>query len=114
MTGAMKLQSYDGPRSSLGIGPRFGRCSGISSKFAKRFVEGIGKLARNTLGDHRKKIGRLAARMSEVAGLVGRVNRPYPDIRAVEPPRSTGFDLHPKKIGRRRWCALRRRTWEWT
>ncbi|RWW67391.1 hypothetical protein BHE74_00025169 [Ensete ventricosum] len=31
------------------------RCSGISSKFTRRFVEGTGKLAGNTLGDRRKK-----------------------------------------------------------
>ncbi|RRT47834.1 hypothetical protein B296_00008521 [Ensete ventricosum] len=47
------------------------RCSGISSKFARRFVEGIGKLAGNMLGDHRKRTGRLTARMSEAIGLVG-------------------------------------------
>ncbi|RRT32946.1 hypothetical protein B296_00050600 [Ensete ventricosum] len=32
---------------------------------------GIGKLARNMSGDHRKKTRRLTARMSEAAGLVG-------------------------------------------
>ncbi|RWV90229.1 hypothetical protein BHE74_00032704 [Ensete ventricosum] len=57
MTGAMELQLDDGPRSSLSIEPGFRRCSGISSKFARRFVEGIGKLAGNTPGDRRKKIG---------------------------------------------------------
>ncbi|RWW38235.1 hypothetical protein BHE74_00056543 [Ensete ventricosum] len=72
MTGAMKLQSDDGPRSSLSIGPGFGRCSGISSKFARRFAEGIGKLAGNTLGDRWKKTGRLAARMPEATRLAGR------------------------------------------
>ncbi|RZS22670.1 hypothetical protein BHM03_00055478, partial [Ensete ventricosum] len=71
MTGAMKLQPDDGPRSSLGIVPGFGRCSGISLEFARRFAEWIGKLAGNTLGDRRKKTGRLATRMSEGAGLVG-------------------------------------------
>ncbi|RRT55613.1 hypothetical protein B296_00017087 [Ensete ventricosum] len=63
--------SHDGPRSSLSIGPGFKRCSGISPKFASRFAEGIGKLARNTPGDRRKKTKRLTARMSEAAGLVG-------------------------------------------
>ncbi|RRT31607.1 hypothetical protein B296_00042677 [Ensete ventricosum] len=53
MTGAMKLQPDDGPGSSLSIGPRFARCSEISLEFARRFVEGIGKLAGNTLGDQR-------------------------------------------------------------
>ncbi|RWW47706.1 hypothetical protein BHE74_00046270, partial [Ensete ventricosum] len=59
MTGAMELQLDDGPRSSLSIGLGFGRCSGISPKFARRFVEGIKKLARNTVGDYRKKTERL-------------------------------------------------------
>ncbi|RWW56034.1 hypothetical protein BHE74_00037306 [Ensete ventricosum] len=71
MTEAMELQPDDGPKSSLNIGPGFGRCSGISSKFARRFIEGIGKVAGNTLKDRQKKTGRLTARMSEAAGLVG-------------------------------------------
>ncbi|RRT34972.1 hypothetical protein B296_00058615 [Ensete ventricosum] len=57
MTGAMELQLDDGPRSSLSIGPGFRQCSGISPKFARRFTEGIEKLAGNMPGDHRKKIG---------------------------------------------------------
>ncbi|RWV91483.1 hypothetical protein BHE74_00045677 [Ensete ventricosum] len=71
MTGAMELQPDDGLRSSLSIGPGFGRCSEISSKFARRFPEGIGKLAGNTSGDRRKKTGRLTTRMSEAVGLAG-------------------------------------------
>ncbi|RRT56692.1 hypothetical protein B296_00029066 [Ensete ventricosum] len=71
MTGAMKLQPDDGPRSSLSIGPGFRRCSGISPEFAMRFAEGIGKLARNMSGDCRKKNIGLTARMPEVAGLAG-------------------------------------------
>ncbi|RZS28970.1 hypothetical protein BHM03_00062633 [Ensete ventricosum] len=39
--------------------------------FARRFTEGIGKLARNTPGDRRKKTERLAAIMPEAAGLTG-------------------------------------------
>ncbi|RWW73242.1 hypothetical protein BHE74_00018897, partial [Ensete ventricosum] len=35
------------------------------------FAEGIGKLAENTVGDCRKKTGRLTARMSEAAKLAG-------------------------------------------
>ncbi|RWV83089.1 hypothetical protein GW17_00055352 [Ensete ventricosum] len=54
MTGAMTLQPDDGPRSSLSIGPGFGRCSGISSKFTRRFTKGIGKLA----GTRREITGR--------------------------------------------------------
>ncbi|RWW41704.1 hypothetical protein BHE74_00052800, partial [Ensete ventricosum] len=71
MTGAMKLQPNDGPKSSLSIGPRLGRCSEISSKFIRRFTEGIRKLAGNTSGDCQKKSGRLAARISEAAGMAG-------------------------------------------
>ncbi|RRT32046.1 hypothetical protein B296_00052818 [Ensete ventricosum] len=71
MTRAMELQPNDGLRLSSSIWPGFGRCSGISSKFAKRFTEGIGKLTENTLGDCRKKTERLAARMTEVAELAG-------------------------------------------
>ncbi|RRT54556.1 hypothetical protein B296_00004055 [Ensete ventricosum] len=58
------------------------------------FTEGIGKLAGNMLGDCRKKIIGLIARMSEAAELMGRVNRLYLGVRAVEPPRSMGiFDF---------------------
>ncbi|RRT76846.1 hypothetical protein B296_00012004 [Ensete ventricosum] len=71
MIGAMELQLDDGPRSSLSIGPGFGRYSGISSKFARRFTEGIGKLAGNTPGDHRKKTRRLTARIAKAVGLAG-------------------------------------------
>ncbi|RWW43036.1 hypothetical protein BHE74_00051342 [Ensete ventricosum] len=54
-------------RSSLSIGPGFGRCSGISLEFAKRFTEGIRKLARNISGDYRKKIiGRKATGLAGV------------------------------------------------
>ncbi|RRT40072.1 hypothetical protein B296_00043032 [Ensete ventricosum] len=49
----------------------FGRCSGISPTFARRFTEGIRKLAGNTPGDHRKKTERLTAIMSEAVGLTG-------------------------------------------
>ncbi|RZS13207.1 hypothetical protein BHM03_00044759 [Ensete ventricosum] len=50
----MKLQLDDGPRSSLSIGPGFGRCSRISPKFARRFAEGIGKLAGRSLEEDQK------------------------------------------------------------
>ncbi|RWW36502.1 hypothetical protein BHE74_00058465 [Ensete ventricosum] len=44
-----------------------------------RFVEGITKLAGNTLGDHRKKTGKLTTRIPKVVGLTGtrRLNHPY-------------------------------------
>ncbi|RWW14611.1 hypothetical protein GW17_00021605 [Ensete ventricosum] len=65
MTGAMELQPDDGKRSSLGIEPGSDDAMGSRWEFARRFTEGIGKLARNTLGDHRKKTIGLAARMLE-------------------------------------------------
>ncbi|RRT32514.1 hypothetical protein B296_00023646 [Ensete ventricosum] len=82
-----KIVGDDGPRSSLSIEPGFGRCSGILPEFARRFAEGIGKLAGSTSGDRRKKTGGLAVRMSEVAGLAGRwVYRHRPGFRAVDLP----------------------------
>ncbi|RWV85535.1 hypothetical protein GW17_00052664, partial [Ensete ventricosum] len=66
----MELQPDD-PKIKLGHRAGFGRCSGISPKFARRFAEGIGKLAGNTLGDHYKKTERLIVRMSEAARLAG-------------------------------------------
>ncbi|RRT32122.1 hypothetical protein B296_00056896, partial [Ensete ventricosum] len=47
--------------------------------FNRRFAEGIGKLAENTLGDRRKKIERLTERMPKATGLAG-VNHPYRGI----------------------------------
>ncbi|RWW63923.1 hypothetical protein BHE74_00028876, partial [Ensete ventricosum] len=65
------------------VGPRW--------EFAKRFVEGIGKLAGNTLGNHQKKTERLATKMSEAAGLAGqRFNHAAQDFEqllAAESPR---------------------------
>ncbi|RZR92269.1 hypothetical protein BHM03_00020514 [Ensete ventricosum] len=72
----MELQLDDGQRSSFSIGPGFRRCSGISPKFTRRFAEGIGKLIRNTPGDHRKKTGRLAVTIPEPIRLVGVLARP--------------------------------------
>ncbi|RWW51188.1 hypothetical protein BHE74_00042489, partial [Ensete ventricosum] len=71
MTGAMELQLDDGLRSSLSIRPGFRRYSGISLEFARRFVEGIGKLARNISGDCLKKTIRLTVRMPEATRLMG-------------------------------------------
>ncbi|RRT64202.1 hypothetical protein B296_00029647 [Ensete ventricosum] len=44
---------------------------GPRREFARRFTEGIEKLIGNTLGDRRKKIGRLTARMLEAVELAG-------------------------------------------
>ncbi|RRT32290.1 hypothetical protein B296_00057121 [Ensete ventricosum] len=51
-----KMVVDDGPGSSLSIEPGFERYSGISLEFARRFTEGIRKLAGSTLGDYQKKI----------------------------------------------------------
>ncbi|RWW40142.1 hypothetical protein BHE74_00054460 [Ensete ventricosum] len=123
----MELQPNNGPRLSLGIGPGLDDAVGFHWEFARRFAEGIRKLAENTSGDHREKIGRLAASMPEAtrlageSGYFGRLIRPgptdklpYPGFRAPKPPRSAGFDLYPKKIGSGHRCASRRRTREWT
>ncbi|RWV91640.1 hypothetical protein GW17_00046067 [Ensete ventricosum] len=69
MTGSIELQLADGPRSSLGIGLGLDDAVGFRREFARRFIEGIGKLARNTPRDHREKTGRLAVSMSEATGL---------------------------------------------
>ncbi|RZR73546.1 hypothetical protein BHM03_00025434 [Ensete ventricosum] len=51
----MKLQPNDGPRYSLGIGLSSDDTVGSRRKFARRFTEGIEKLAGNAKGDHRKE-----------------------------------------------------------
>ncbi|RWV79987.1 hypothetical protein GW17_00058802, partial [Ensete ventricosum] len=71
MTGAMKLQPDDGPRSSLGIGSGSDDVVGSRREFARRITKGIEKLAGNTPGDRRKKTIGLATRMSEAIGLGG-------------------------------------------
>ncbi|RZS24833.1 hypothetical protein BHM03_00057948 [Ensete ventricosum] len=62
----MKLQPYDGPRSSFGIGLSSDDAVGPCQEFA----EGIGKLAGNTPGDRRKKTIGLATRMLEAVRLM--------------------------------------------
>ncbi|RWV90639.1 hypothetical protein GW17_00047139 [Ensete ventricosum] len=71
MTRAMDLQPNDRPRLSMSIEPGFGRCSGISPEFARRFAEGIEKYTRNMSGDCRKKTIGLTVRMSKAVGLAG-------------------------------------------
>ncbi|RZS05319.1 hypothetical protein BHM03_00035806 [Ensete ventricosum] len=72
MIEAMELQLDDGPRSSLGIEPGSDDAVGPRREFARRFIEGIEKLARNMLRDHRKKTIGITARISEAAGLAGK------------------------------------------
>ncbi|RRT35904.1 hypothetical protein B296_00013777 [Ensete ventricosum] len=49
------LQPDDGPRYCLGIGPSSDDVVGSRRKFARRFAEGIGKLAENAKGDCREE-----------------------------------------------------------
>ncbi|RWV82541.1 hypothetical protein GW17_00055957 [Ensete ventricosum] len=57
--------------SSLGIEPRFRRCGGSSSVVHLNFTEGIGKIARNMLGDHRRRTVRLVVRNARSCQIVG-------------------------------------------
>ncbi|RRT58021.1 hypothetical protein B296_00010128 [Ensete ventricosum] len=61
----------DGPRLSLSIRLGSDNVVGLRREFAKRFAEGIGKVAGNTPRDHRKKTERLTSRMPEAVGLAG-------------------------------------------
>ncbi|RWV89792.1 hypothetical protein GW17_00048047 [Ensete ventricosum] len=69
MIGAVELQLDDGPRSSLGIRPGLYNAVGPRREFARRFADGIEKLAGNTPGDHLEKTRRLVVRMPETTGL---------------------------------------------
>ncbi|RRT75239.1 hypothetical protein B296_00026825 [Ensete ventricosum] len=64
MAGSRKLQPDDTPRQSLGIGPSSDNAVGSRQKFARRFVEGIGKLAGNAKGDRRKEDWRTCHKMA--------------------------------------------------
>ncbi|RZS24893.1 hypothetical protein BHM03_00058029 [Ensete ventricosum] len=55
VSGACQDGANDGPRSSLGIGPGSDDAVEPRREFARRFAEGIGKLAGNIPGDRRKK-----------------------------------------------------------
>ncbi|RZS22683.1 hypothetical protein BHM03_00055495 [Ensete ventricosum] len=57
----MSYRSNINPGSSLGIRPRIERCCGSSPGVCYDFAEGIGKIARNTSGDRRRKTVRLIA-----------------------------------------------------
>ncbi|RWW74845.1 hypothetical protein BHE74_00017189 [Ensete ventricosum] len=61
----------DDDHSNYGNSLGYGGWLWKGSEFARRFAEGIRKLAGNTSGDHRKKTGRLTTRMSEAIGLAG-------------------------------------------
>ncbi|RWW56590.1 hypothetical protein BHE74_00036682 [Ensete ventricosum] len=82
---------------SLGVlGQGLEDAEGTRREFARRFVEGIRKLARNMPGDHRWK------------------DRETHRYRLWKLPDCGRFGLHAKKIDSGRWCASRRRTREWT
>ncbi|RWV90029.1 hypothetical protein GW17_00047795 [Ensete ventricosum] len=66
--------------------------------FARRFTEGIGKLAVKTPEDRQKKTGRLTVRMPEVAGLAGWVNRPYPGFGRLSHLGRRGLIFTQKKL----------------
>ncbi|RWV85867.1 hypothetical protein GW17_00052303 [Ensete ventricosum] len=100
----------DGAREFVGRKLRLvGRLSGVAErlaendvvgphwKFARRFIEGIGKLAGNTLKYRQKKTKRLITRMPEAVGLAG-LNCSYPGfwvLLAVDPPRpATELPVH--------------------
>ncbi|RRT50819.1 hypothetical protein B296_00032468 [Ensete ventricosum] len=84
MTGGMELQLYDGPRSSLGIGPSSEDAVEPRREFARRFAEWIEKLTGNTPRDDRKKTIRLIARISEAAGLCRMGKPPVPGFRVAD------------------------------
>ncbi|RRT34974.1 hypothetical protein B296_00039766 [Ensete ventricosum] len=67
---AEKLSGNNGSRSSLGIEPGSNDAVGSRWEFARRFAEGIGKLARNMKGDHWEKTKGLAVRMSKATGFM--------------------------------------------
>ncbi|RRT38393.1 hypothetical protein B296_00018742 [Ensete ventricosum] len=86
----MKLQLDDGPRYNLGIGSSSDDAVGSHQKFARRFTEGIRKLAGNVKGDHWKEDQRT---YRKIAG-------------GCKSTRE--FDHHPKKIGSGCRCTSRR------
>ncbi|RWV95143.1 hypothetical protein GW17_00042258 [Ensete ventricosum] len=96
----MEELSYNqmlGQNQALGIRPRFRRCS-AHREFARNTPGDHQKLVGNTLGDYRKKIVRLAARISEAAELDGvqvgirKVKETTsPKILAAEPSLSNGY-----------------------
>ncbi|RRT31681.1 hypothetical protein B296_00055452 [Ensete ventricosum] len=79
--------------SSLGIGPRIGRCGGNSPGVRYDFAEGIGKITKNTPGDRQRKVLSLATGNVGGCWIVGRfqlvntgerrLDRPYPGNRVV-------------------------------
>ncbi|RZR80297.1 hypothetical protein BHM03_00006298 [Ensete ventricosum] len=69
MTGSMKLQPDDGPRYNLSIEPSSDNAMRSRCKFTRRFTRGIGKLAVNAKGDHRKEDQRTCRKITRVYGI---------------------------------------------
>ncbi|RRT38432.1 hypothetical protein B296_00039210 [Ensete ventricosum] len=120
----MELQLDDGPRSSLGIESGSNDAVKPCREFARRFVEGIGKLAGNMSGDHRKKTIGFTARMSEAARLcrtgIRKVKRTtFPEIPVGKPSVSDGWTARILEIKRSlavvgRRCPLTAENYGWT
>ncbi|RZS22930.1 hypothetical protein BHM03_00055767 [Ensete ventricosum] len=86
MTRSINLQPDDGPRHSLGIRPSSDDELGSRLKFARRFAEGIGKLAGNAKGDRQEEDGRTCHKIVGSCRSMWecrRVNRPYHILRAT-------------------------------
>ncbi|RWV89285.1 hypothetical protein GW17_00048568 [Ensete ventricosum] len=113
MAGSMKLQPNDGPRYTLDIGLSSDDAVGSRRKFARRFVEGIRKLAGNTKGDHwkenrrtcRKIAGgyrsmREAGQRKSQAGIRRVEVTTFADISVGKPPVSDGWTARTTESGR--------------
>ncbi|RWW30558.1 hypothetical protein GW17_00004861 [Ensete ventricosum] len=92
----MKLQPNNEPRSSLGIEPSSDDEVGSRQEFARRFTEGIGKLAGNTKRDcwekdrrtYHKNAGGYRIMQEKVEGTT------FPENPVGKPPVSDGWTAH--------------------
>ncbi|RWW86407.1 hypothetical protein BHE74_00004818 [Ensete ventricosum] len=99
MAGSMELQSYDGPRYSLGIRPSSDDAVGSRQKFARRLSKGIGKLAGNVKGDRRKEDRRTCRKITGgCRSMWDSVSLYYaPEVLSIDGRQSVGKDMRPKK-----------------
>ncbi|RWV77964.1 hypothetical protein GW17_00061139 [Ensete ventricosum] len=93
----MKLQPDYGPRYSLGIGPSSDDVVGSRWKFARRFVEGIGKLTGNAKGDRREEDRRTYRKIVGVC----RKGTTFVKIPVDKPPVSGYWTAHTIESGLR-------------
>ncbi|RWW85267.1 hypothetical protein BHE74_00006075 [Ensete ventricosum] len=84
MAGSIKLQPDDGPRYSLGIWLNSDDVVGSHRKFARRFVEGNRKLARNAKRDSRKEDRRTCRK---IVGGCQSIRDDSQQVSAGKPPR---------------------------